>query len=120
MVLYFILIQTFYYSESLFNPLWVDPNWIIIFVSGDLGVGVGNGNISRAERPRDEKSANYASGEMIKEPEEEKNLLKEKKKFETTDQQLSLIGPHYLFHFLFPLRKLVLYILSYNCQKYSL
>ena len=83
-------------------------------------MGVGNGNISRAERPRDEKSANYASGEMIKEPEEEKNLLKEKKKFETTDQQLSLIGPHYLFHFLFPLRKLVLYILSYNCQKYSL
>ena len=83
-------------------------------------MGVGNGNISRAERPRDEKSANYASGEMIKEPEEEKNLLKEKKKFETTDQQLSLIVPHYLFHFLFPLQKLVLYILSYNCQKYSL
>ena len=40
---------------------------------------MGNGNISRAERPRDEKSANYASGEMIKEPEKKKNLLREKK-----------------------------------------
>lgn len=68
MVLYFILLQTFYNSESLFNPLWVDPNWIIIFVSRDLWGGeLGNGNIARAEKPRGEKSANYASGEMIKE-----------------------------------------------------
>lgn len=39
---------------------------------------MGNGNISRAERPRGEKSANYASGEMIKESEKKKFLLKGK------------------------------------------
>lgn len=75
---------------------------------------MGNGNISRAERPRGEKSANYASGEMIKESEKKKFCLKEKM-FET-DQQCSLIGPHYLFHFLFPLWELVLCNLRYNCE----
>ena len=40
---------------------------------------MGNGNIPRAERPRGGKSANYASGEMIKEPEEKKFCLKKKK-----------------------------------------
>jgi len=44
-----------------------------------LGGGeLGNGNIARAEKPRGEKSANYASGEMIKEL-EKKIMLKGKK-----------------------------------------
>ena len=88
MVLYFILLQTFYNSESLFNPLWVDPNWIIIFVSRDLGVeGWG---METYQEQRDQEVGNLPTmpqEKWLKNQRKKKFCLKKKKKFETTDQQ---------------------------------